>query len=128
MVLMMLPLSRAATNLNSSRSNNYRLVYDSNVVSQAQGDAMAKELDKLGLSDEAKLKMWLPSNFKRFGIDGTRVKEIDVFLEQKISCTASATTCKGKYLVQKPEQVTTVKGSKSNADNRTASACFCLEP
>ena len=95
-LLFSLPAS-AAANLNSSKSNIYRLVYDANLISQTQGDALVKELEKLGSSDEAKLKKWLANNFKTFGIDGSRVKEIDIFLQQEMSCTAPASSCKGKY-------------------------------
>ncbi len=56
MLLMVLSISWAATNLNSSRSNIYRMVFDPRLVSQAQGDAMVRELEKLGAADEAKLK------------------------------------------------------------------------
>lgn len=114
MLMVVLP-SWASINLNSSRSNVYRLVYDANLVSQAQGDALGKELDKIGPADETKLKAWLAENYRRFGIDGTRVKEIDVFLEQQISCTVSAATCKGKW-----------KGPALNA--RSKGDCFCYEP
>ena len=38
----------AATNLNSSRSNNYRLVYPADVVTSAQAASILAELDKIG--------------------------------------------------------------------------------
>ena len=60
----------AATNLNSSRSNIYRLTYPSDLLSRPQVKAILTELDKLGPADEAKLKQWLPANFKRLGIAG----------------------------------------------------------
>ena len=71
-------LSWAATNLNSSRSNIYRVIYDTTVVSPAQASALLSELDKIGPADEAKLKMWLPANFKRLGIQGDRIKKIAI--------------------------------------------------
>lgn len=98
MVLLTLSTSLATINLNSSKSNIYRIVFAADVVTQTQGDAMVKELEKRGPLTEAEAKKWLAANFKTFGIDGTRVKEIDVFLQQQISCTASAETCKGKYV------------------------------
>ncbi len=131
MVLMVLPVSWATIKLNSSKSNAFRIVFSADVVSQAQGDAMVKELDKLGPSDEAKLKQWLAANFKRFGIDGTRIKLIRVQLQQKVRCDVPATTCKGKFvgpgLAQQPAEGTTVKGSKSNSDNRLSGVCLCFE-
>lgn len=117
MVLMALSISRAAVNLNSSKSNIYRIVFDSHLISQTQGDAMAKALDKLGAANEIQLKKWLVQNFKTFGIDGSRVKEIDIFLQQPASCAAPATSCKGKW-----------KGPALNArDKRTSTNCFCYE-
>jgi len=74
----MLSLSSAATNLNSSKSNIYRVIYDTTVVSPAQASALLAELDKLGPADEAKLKQWLSANFKKHGIEGDRIKKIIV--------------------------------------------------
>lgn len=71
-------LAWSATNLNSSRSNVYRLTYPTDLVSAAQAKAMLAELDKLGAADEARLKQWLPANFRRFGIAGDRVRKIVV--------------------------------------------------
>lgn len=68
----------ASIALNSSRSNIYRLTYPSDVASPAQVKAILAELDKMGPVDEAKLKQWLPANFKRFGIAGDRIKKLIV--------------------------------------------------
>src|SRR5438445_278699 len=95
MSLMVLWPSWAATNLNSSKSNIYRLVYPADLMSQAQATALLAELDRVGPTDEAGLKKWLPANFRRFGIDGARVNKIDTFLEQQTSCAASGATSKG---------------------------------
>lgn len=117
MALMAVSISRATANLNSSKSNIYRVVFDSRLVSQAQGDAMVKELDKLGPVDETQLKQWLAQNFKTFGIDGSRVKEIAIFLQQRVSCAASADSCKGKW-----------KGPALNARSKGSNEdCFCYE-
>ena len=45
--LLLLPVfsTLAATNLNSSRSNNYRLIYPSDVVSSSQATAILSELE-----------------------------------------------------------------------------------
>jgi len=117
LALVAVSISQAAVNLNSSKSNIYRVIFDSRLVSQAQGDAMVKELDKLGPVDETQLKQWLAQNFKTFGIDGSRVKEIDVFLQQQVSCAASADSCKGKF--KGPALNSRSKGSNGN--------CFCYE-
>ena len=74
--LLVATLASAATNLNSSRSNIYRLTYPSDLVSQDQAKAILADLDEMGAADEAKLKQWLPANFKRFGIAGDRVKKL----------------------------------------------------
>ena len=74
--LLVATLAGGATNLNSSRSNIYRLTYPSDLVSQDQAKAILADLDKMGPADEAKLKQWLPANFKRFGIAGDRVKKV----------------------------------------------------
>lgn len=117
-MLLVLSSSWAATNLNSSRSNIYRLVWANNLgLSQAQATALLAELDKLGPADEAKLKQWLPANFKRFGIQEARVKKVSIFLEQQVSCTAAVEACKGKW-----------KGPALNARQAANAACFCYEP
>ena len=71
-------ISWAGSNLNSSRSNNYRLIYSADVMSQTQATAILAELDKIGPADEAKLKKWLPANFKSHGIiaDLNQLKKI----------------------------------------------------
>lgn len=71
--------SWAATNLNSSRSNIYRVIYDTEIVSPAQAAALLADLDKLGPTDETKMKQWLPANFKKQGVQADRIKKI-VFL------------------------------------------------
>ncbi|MBI4381795.1 MAG: hypothetical protein HY574_11480 [candidate division NC10 bacterium] len=68
----------AATNLNSSRSNIYRVTYDTEVVSPAQASALLADLDKLGPADEATLKRWLPATLKKHGVRADRVKKIVV--------------------------------------------------
>jgi hypothetical protein len=110
LTLAMLSPSWAATNLNSSRSNIYRMVYDANVVSDAQATALLKELNKIGSADEKKLKLWLPPTFKRLGIEAARVKKISILMGRHITCAKCDEACKGKC----------VKGSGED--------CFCYEP
>jgi hypothetical protein len=114
--LLVATLAWAATNLNSSRSNIYRLTYPSDLVSRSQAKAILAELDKMGPSDEAKLKRWLPANFKRFGIAGDRIKKLIVLPRGKEMKEI------GIIFLTKPEDeaaaiAVTVKGSKSNSDN-----------
>ena len=106
----------AATNLNSSRSNIYRLTYPCDLLSRPQVKAIQTELDKLGPADEAKLTQWLPANFKRLGIAGERVKKLIVLPRAKEMKEI------GIILLTKPEDepaaiATTVKSSKSNSSD-----------
>jgi hypothetical protein len=73
----------ASSNLNSSRSNTFRLTCSGDLASPAQVKAMLAELDKLGPADEAKLKQWLAANFKRFGIAGDRIKKLVILPRSK---------------------------------------------
>lgn len=113
-VLSIAALAWAATNFNSSKSNVYRLTYPSDLVSLDQAKAILAELDKLGPADEARLKQWLPANFKRFGIAGDRVKKLVILpRDRELKQTAI-------ILLTKPEDeaaatAVTVKSSKSNS-------------
>ena len=104
----------AATNLNSSRSNIYRLTYSSDLASPDQAKAILGELDKLGPADEAKLKQWLPGTFKRLGIAGDRIKKLIILPRGKEMKEI------GIILLTRPEDeaaaiAVTVKSSKSNS-------------
>ena len=106
----------ASINLNSSRSNIYRLTYPSDLASPAQVKAILADLDKMGPLDEAKLKQWLPANFKRFGIAGDRIKKLIVLPRGKEMKEI------GIILLTKPEDeaaaiAVTVKSSKSNSSD-----------
>jgi hypothetical protein len=110
LMTVMLPLCWAATNLNSSKSNIYKVTYDTAVVSDAQATALLAELDKMGPADEATLKKWLPANFRRFGIHSDHIKTISVLSARQITCSDCVETCKGKC----------VKSPRGD--------CFCYEP
>ena len=106
----------ASINLNSSRSNIYRLTYPSDLASPAQVKAILVDLDKMGPVDEAKLKQWLPANFKRFGIAGDRIKKIIIMPRGREMKEI------GIILLTKPEDeaaaiAVTVKSSKSNSSD-----------
>jgi hypothetical protein len=114
--LLIATLASAATSLNSSRSNIYRLTYPTDLVSADQAKAILAELDKMGPADEAKLKVWLPANFRRFGIAGDRVKKLIVLPRSKEMKEIAI------ILLTKPEdeaaaRATTVKSSKSNTSD-----------
>jgi len=104
------------TNLNSSKSNIYRLTYPSNLASPDQAKAILAELDKMGPADEAKLKQWLAANFKRFGIAGDRIKKLIVLPR------GNGMKEIGIILLTKPEDeaaaiAVTVKSGKSNSSD-----------
>lgn len=114
--LLIATLAWAATTIKTTKSNTFRLTYPSDLVSRDQAKAILAELDKMGPTDEAKLKRWLPANFKRFGIAGDRVKKLIVLPRGKELKEIAI------ILLTKPEDeaaatAVTVKGSKSNSDN-----------
>ncbi len=115
-VLPIATLAWAATNFNSSRNNVYRLTYPSDLVSLDQAKAILAELDRIGPTDEAQLKQWLPANFKRFGIAGDRVKKLVVLPRDKGLKQIAI------ILLTKPEDeaaatAVTVKSGKSNSSD-----------
>ena len=65
----------AATNLNTSRSNNYRIFFPAGAVSAAQAAATLKALDRTGpLAGEAQLRRVLLQQ----GIDLARIRQIEI--------------------------------------------------
>jgi len=114
--LLVVAAAWASINLNSSRSNIYRLTYPSDLASPAQVKAILADLDKMGPVDEAKLKQWLPANFKRFGIAGDRIKKLIILPRGREMKEI------GIILLTKPEDeaaaiAVTVKSSKSNSSD-----------
>jgi hypothetical protein len=114
--LLVVAAAWASINLNSSKSNIYRLTYPSDLASPAQVKAILADLDKMGPVDEAKLKQWLPANFKRFGVAGDRIKKVIVLPRGKEMKEI------GIILLTKPEDeaaaiAVTVKSSKSNSSD-----------
>ena len=112
--LLFATIAGAASNLNSSKSNLYRLTCPGELASPIQVRAMLAELDRLGPADAAHLKQWLPANFKRFGIAGDRIKRIIVLPRDR------AMKETGIVLLTRPEDeaaaiAVTVKGGKSGA-------------
>ncbi len=75
LILAMASLAGGATNLNSSRSNIYRLTYSTSLVTPAQAAAILADLDKTPGMDEAALKRVLPQILKKNGVDPARVKK-----------------------------------------------------
>ena len=84
LLVAMVSFSWAGT-INTSKSNTFTVTYDTTAVTPAQASALLAELDKLGPADEAKLKIWLPANFRRLGIEGDRIKKISIRKVDKAS-------------------------------------------
>jgi len=106
----------AASNLNLSKSNFYRVTWSSDLASPTQVNALMTELDKMGPADEAKLKQWLPANFKRLGIAGDRIKKLVILPRGREMKEI------GIVLLTRPEDEAaairaTVKSSKSNSSD-----------
>jgi len=78
LLLMVAVMAGAATNLNSSRSNIYRLVYPADVVSSAQATAILAELDKAGRVDEARLRRLLQQILPKHGVAAGRIQKVIV--------------------------------------------------
>lgn len=66
--------------VNTSKSNSFRLTYHADIMTADQAKMLLAELENLGRSDPQTVKKWLPANFKRLGIDGSRVNKIDAFV------------------------------------------------
>ena len=114
--LLFATIAAAASNLNLSKSNIYRLTYSSELASPIQVQAMLAELDQMGAADVAKLKLWLPANFKRFGIAGERIRKIVVLPRGRDMKET------GIVLLTQPDDeaaaiAVTVKSSKSNSSD-----------
>lgn len=115
-VLQMLitPVVQAASNLNSSKSNIYRLTYTADLTTVDQAKAMLADLDKLGPPNQARLKQWLPANFKRFGISPEHVKKI-VILPAGKAGNLTAILLLTNPADEAEAIAVTVKSSKSNS-------------
>jgi hypothetical protein len=107
-------LAWSAANLNSSKSNIYRLTYPTDLVSADQAKAILAELDRMGPADEAKLKQWLPANFRRFGIASDRVKKL-IVLPRGRELKEIAIILLTRLEDEAAARATTVKSSKSNS-------------
>jgi hypothetical protein len=80
LLVMMLSLSYAASNLNLSKSNINRLVYPTGLVSEAQANAILAELDKAGGTVGAGQ---VTEIIKRHGVQTDRVKKIVILPADK---------------------------------------------
>jgi len=121
LVAVAIPLAVAATalaaaNLNSSKSNAYRLTYHGTLLGEAQAKAMLAELDRLGPMSEARMKQWLAANFKRLGVDPARVKKV-VFVAAGKAAPEAVILLLADPADEAAALATTVKSSKSNSSD-----------
>jgi hypothetical protein len=65
----------ASIALNSSRSNIYRAVHSTTLMTSAQAAAILADLEKTPGMDEAAIKQALPQLLKKNGVDPAKVKE-----------------------------------------------------
>lgn len=82
LLVMMLSLSYAASNLNLSKSNIYRLVYPTDLVNDTQANAILAGLDKSGRTVGAGQ---VTEIIKRNGVQTDRVKKIVILPADKQS-------------------------------------------
>ena len=109
-------VSSATSNLNLSKSNVYRLTYHAGILTGAQATAMLAELDRLGPMSEAKLKLWLPANFRRFGIKAENVKKT-LILPPGTAGPQTAVILLSDPADEARALASTVKSSKSNSSD-----------
>ena len=113
-LLIVAPIAQAAANLNSSKSNIYRLTYTADLTTVDQAKALLADLDKLGPPNQARLKQWLPANFKRFGISPEHVKKM-VILPAGKAGNLTAILLLTNPADEAEAIAVTVKSSKSNS-------------
>jgi len=111
-----LTAAAATSNLNLSKSNLYRLTYHANLLTDAQARSMLAELDRLGPMDEARLKQWLPANFRRFGVKPELVRKM-VILPPGQAGREAAILLLSDPADEAKAMATTVKSSKSNSSD-----------
>jgi hypothetical protein len=114
--LLVATIAGASINLNSSRSNIYRVTYSTDLATSAQVHQLLAALDKLGPAGEAKLKQWLAANFKRYGIAPDRVKKLVILPPDKerkeIAIILLTNPADEAQAIER-----TVKSSKSNSSD-----------
>ena len=114
--LLVATIAGASINLNSSRSNIYRVTYPTDLATSAQVRQLLAALDKLGPAGEAKLKQWLAANFKRYGIAPDKVKKLVILPPDKerkeIAIILLTNPADEAQAIER-----TVKSSKSNSSD-----------
>ncbi len=75
LLVAMASISWAAINLNSSKSNIYRMVYPTNVVTPTQADATLRELDQIAPKRDVS-EATLRGVLRKHGVSVDRLKKI----------------------------------------------------
>lgn len=87
------------SNLNLSKSNINRILYPAAVLTDANAQLLLADLEKQAPMNEADLKAWLMSNFKRFGVDNKIINQISVFTSAPAGdCKTCAKACPGRCI------------------------------
>ncbi len=85
------------SNLNSSKSNINRMIYDNSLITPAQAEKLLADAERAGIRDGEKMKQWLASNFKAMGIPSDKISVLDVYVaRESSSCPDCRKTCKGR--------------------------------
>ena len=103
------------SNLNLSKSNINRLVYPANTLTAANAQALLAELENGNLTDQAKQKSWLCSNFRKFGVSPDVIKQIFIFAARQFEdCTICKKNCKGRCIQDPGTDCVCVQHSEPN--------------
>ena len=87
--------SRLSTNLNSSKSNVYRLIYPASMFTSPNAHSLLVDLEKTNLTNQEEIRKWLTSNFGKYGVRQGQIKQISFFRQQTKACKACYLKCKG---------------------------------
>ncbi len=95
-------LTELTSNLNLSKSNINRIVYPISLLSPVNAALLLKEFDQTKIDEPDAMKKWLAANFKRFGVNADKVKQLDIYsFRQYEDCTICKKNCKG-HCIQDP--------------------------
>ncbi len=96
------PPTVLATNLNSSKSNVYRLIYPGHFFSSEKALAFLHELENAQLSNQRTAKGWIAQNMKRYAKQQDVAVQVSFFTERQYKdCSNCKKYCKGRC-VQDP--------------------------
>lgn len=86
-----------ASNLNLSKSNVNRLVYQNDIIGSKNAAKLLSDLELFGTTDPTVLKFWLDSNISKYGPKASQINQISVFnFRQYADCTQCQKVCRGR--------------------------------